>query len=104
MRKYARLIGRTGQNNSIQLVDVIDLAQAVYPSLPWNGCETDDQLLSKLFAPNESLWRADDEWFEAVPQGCQSGATFTGAWPADQMNPSKYVNPDNTDGNGNPIP
>lgn len=100
MSKYARFIWRNEiSDHSIQLVDVIDITSA-YPPLPILGCNTAMELLSKLFEPNKAQWVADDEWFEQVPQGVHSCATFIGTWPADQFNDRAYVNPDGTYADG----
>ena len=103
MSKYARFIWRHNDVDHItHLVDVVDMGVAAYQPCPLLGCTTDDELLSKLFAPNKAQWVADDEWFVRVPAGVQNSAIFIGV-AGEENDPSKYVNPDNTDGNGTPI-
>ena len=90
MTKYARFVWRNNESDhSIHLVDVVDVTAAC-PRLPLIGCETEQQLLSKLFEPNKTQWVADDEWFQIVPNDVESGDTFVGIWPQDQMDSTKY--------------
>lgn len=103
--KYARFVWKHDDtDHTVHLVDVLDMAEAAYQPRPLLGCTTDDELLSKLFAPNKTQWVIDDEWFYETPQGVQSGAVFTGTWPDDQMVPLKYENPDGTYADGSEIP
>lgn len=105
MSKYARLLWRHNDTDqTIHLVDVLDMEDRAYQPRPLLGCMTDQDLLSRLFEPNKAQWLADDEWFVAVPQGAQSGAVFIGAWPDDQNDPKKYENPDGTYADGSEIP
>lgn len=99
--KYARLIDySTDQNGSdIRTMDVVDLA--VYNPLP-SWYTTDEAFLERIFSPQlVAQWKENGHWFVEVPPGVQDGAVFTGS---DYSDPAAYVNPDNTDGNGDPLP
>lgn len=101
MTKYARFLWKHNEvDQLVHLVDVLDAA--IYEPRPSWG-QTDDALLSRLFAPNKTQWLSDAEWFVAVPSGVQNGAFFVGK-SGEEMDPLKYINPDDTDGVGQPIP
>lgn len=96
--KYARFVAVGAETRTI---DVIDLAEAAYATRPLLGCTTDEELLAKLFQPNQTAWTGAGQWFHEVPQLVQDGSVYSGT---DYMDGTAYVNPDNTDGNGTPLP
>jgi hypothetical protein len=80
------------------MTDMLDLASDAYQPRPLLGCTTDEELLSKLFAPNKESWVNAGQWFVEVTGGVQDGAVHTGT---DFSDPVSYLNPDGSDGNGN---
>lgn len=94
MSKYARPVDHSKNATDIRMLDVIDTA--IYSPRPEWG-QTDDGLLSKIFAPEKAKWVAAGTWFVTVPNGVQPGARFAGK---DYLDAASYLNPDGSNGNG----
>lgn len=74
--KYARPVdfSETHDGSNIRLVDVFDAS--VYEPRPSWG-QTDDELLSRIFANHKSEWVNSGEWFIAVPDDVMPGGAVS---------------------------
>ena len=95
MTKYARPVAVGDQT---RMYDTFN-PDAYQPKPAW--WTSDEAALDKMFAPNKAAWVAAGSWFVEVRQGVQDGAVYDGSG---YMLGSAYRNPDNTDGDGNPLP
>lgn len=57
---------------------------------------------SRFSIPPPSNW-GENPVIVQVPDGVQHDALFLGSWPSQQMDPTKYRNPDGTNANGTVI-
>lgn len=94
MSRYARPVALDGKHRMYDVTDTADYN----PKPEW--WTSDAAALDKMFAPNKAAWEQSGQWFVQVPQGVKDCAVHTGS---DYMDAASYVNPDNTDGNGNPL-
>lgn len=93
MTKYSRFINVDGQQRAVDVINAADYE----PRPDW--WTNDSVALDKIFAPNKAAWVAAGQWFVQVLRGVQDSAVHTGN---DFSDPLSYVNPDGTDGNGEP--